>query len=212
MTEKRKKFITFVGGIGSGKTTATELIARNFSFTPIKEEFGENNFLPLFYEEMKKWAFHSQLFFLIKKLNQLLKIKNTLKKKSVVLDTSILQDLCFLETQKILGNITRKEHEIYYFIYNKIKRELPRPDLLIYLKTSPEHLKKLIFQRGRRYEIKIPISYLKALVRAQDKVIRKNKKSAKILTIDTSKMFFEKNRKDRGELLDMIKNSLKKAL
>src|SRR3990167_5124849 len=144
---KSGKFIAFMGGIGSGKTTAMKLTAKNLGFTPIKEKFSKNNFLPLFYKNMKKWAFHSQLFFSIEKLNQLLEIKELLKKTSVVLDTSIHQDFCFLDAQKKLGFLTENEYKIYRYIYEKAKKDLPRPNLLIYLKTHHGNLKTNIVKR-----------------------------------------------------------------
>ncbi len=200
-----------MGGVGSGKTTAMKLVAKGLGFMPVKEKFAQNNFLPLFYEDMKKWAFHSQLFFSIQKLNQLLEIKGLLKKTSVALDTSIHQDFCFLDAQKRLGFLTEDEYKIYRYIYEKAEKELPRPDLLVYLKTSHDNLQKNIAKRRRGYEKTIPAFYLKILSETQDLCVKKYKKNTPVLTIDMDKTDFKKNKKDKNQLLNSIKMALKKA-
>jgi len=197
-----------MGGVGSGKTTAMKLAAKNLGFKPVKEKFSENNFLPLFYKDMKKWAFHSQLFFSIEKLNQLLEIKELLQKTSAVLDTSIHQDFCFLDTQKKLGFLTEKEYKIYRYVYDKVKKRLPHPDLLVYLKTNHKNLKKNIIKRKRSYEKTIPAFYLKTLSETQDLCVKKYKKNTSVLTIDMDKLDFKNNKKDRKKLLNLIKKAL----
>lgn len=208
MYKKKHNFIAFVGGVGSGKTTAMKLLAKKFGFTPIKERFNENNFLPLFYKDMKKWAFHSQLFFSIQKINQLLEVSELLKKTSVVLDTSIHQDFCFLDTQKKLGFLTENEYKIYRYVYKKAEKELPRPDLLIYLKMSHGNLQKNITKRKRGYEKNIPALYIRTLSETQDLCVRKYKKDAPVLTIDVNKTDFKKNKKDREKFFKIIKKAL----
>ena len=209
MQDKNKNyFISFIGGIGSGKTTATELVAKKMDFFPVKERYQKNDFLPLFYNDMKKWALQSQLFFLSEKFNQIMKIKQIIKRKSVVLDVDINQDLCFAEAQKELGNINDKEYLLYHKIYKTMAPFLPKPDLIIYLKSDPVTLNDRIDSRGRNFEKKIPPSYSRFLLRAQDKWVRKNKDRFAIITVDSGKINFVNNVKDKEKFINLIKSHL----
>src|SRR3989344_8456563 len=102
----KKLYISVMGTLGSGKTTVAGLIARKFNFHLLEENFGDNAFLPRFYTDMKRWAFHSQTFFLMEKTNQMLETRTLLTKKSIVQDTPIQQDVfSYAKAQHILGNI-----------------------------------------------------------------------------------------------------------
>lgn len=208
--QKKRYFISFIGGIGAGKTTGAELISKSFGFTLVRERFPKNNFLPYFYKDMKTWAFHSQLFFLVEKLNQLIFIKNELKKNSVVQDVSVYQDVfMYMEVQRVLGNTTNKEYLINHSIYKKAAAFLPKPDLLIYLKWSPSTLISQIKNRGRAYEKNISLSYLNLLNGFLEKWVAKNSKKLRILTIDTQKLNFAKNHSHKKEFIKMVKSFLK---
>src|SRR3989338_7207087 len=207
---KRRYFISFIGGIGTGKTSGAEIIAKNLGFTLIKERFTQNNFLPYFYKDMKTWAFNSQLFFLVEKLNQLLFIKNKLRGNSIVQDVSICQDVfIYMEAQKILNNVSNEDYKIYHKIYKKAMKLLPHPDLLIYLKWPPEYLARQIKKRGRSYEKSIHFSYLKLLHKLLERWIAENSKDFLILTIDTQNLNFVKKYSHKKEFIGLIKKFLK---
>jgi len=201
-------FVSFMGGIAAGKTTAMKLAAQSMGFFPIREQFTKNDFLPLFYQNPKKWALASQLFYLSEKVSQLLKIKKMLKTKSVVLDVDINQDLCYLETQKALGNINRQEYAFYCDIYNKVQVFLPKPDLIVYLKSEARVLKTRIGQRGRVYESAIPQFYLRALLRAQEQWLKKNRRSVHLMVIDTQELNFADNTQDKEKFIAIITKEL----
>lgn len=205
---KKNYFISFIGGIGAGKTTAMALVAKKMGFAPVREQFKKNDFLPLFYKNPKKWALASQLFYLSEKISQLLEIKEILKTTSVVLDVDINQDLCYLETQKTLDNINRSERVFYYNIYQRVKPVLPKPDLIVYLKSDSAVLKKRIGERGRSYEKNIPQDYLQALVRAQEQWRKKNRRSFSLMTIDAQRLNFADRAEDRKKFVGAIKKRL----
>lgn len=208
---KKHYFISFIGGIGAGKTTAAKLIAKHLAFSFASEKFRENYFLPLFYKDMRRWAFHSQLFFLVVKINQLLHIKKVLEKKSVVQDFSIYQDVfAFIKAQQVLGNFTKKDYAICKRVYDAAEKVLPRPDLLVYLKWSSKDPMSQIKKRGRFYEKEISLSYLNLLQKLQKDWVAKNSKKFNILAIDTAKLNFAKNPRHKNEFIKLVKKHLKK--
>ena len=121
--------------MGSGKTTVARLLAKEFKFQLLEENFGENAFLPRFYQDMKRWAFHSQTFFLMEKINQMLATPKLLEKHSVVQDTPIQQDaFSYAKAQHVLGNIDDAEWKLYQKIYYSFEPYFPKPNLIVYLK------------------------------------------------------------------------------
>ena len=211
MPKRKNILITFIGGIGAGKTTATELLAKELGFKLVREQYGKNEFLPLFYKDMKRWALHNQLFFLSEKIIQMAEIKSVLKKTSVVLDVDIAQDFCYVEAQKDTGNISDSEYGLYKKIYKTVVPLLPKADLMIYLKSSPEVLKRRINRRGFSYERRVPIPYLRALVRAQDRWFVKNKKLLPIVTVNVEKLNFADNDRDKKKFVNLVTEEIKKA-
>ncbi|MFH1780949.1 MAG: deoxynucleoside kinase [Candidatus Nealsonbacteria bacterium] len=201
-------FISFIGGIGVGKTTAMKLVAKKLGFLPIREQFAKNDFLPLFYQNPKQWALASQLFYLSEKINQLLGIKEILKTTSVVLDVDINQDLCYLETQKALGNINRQEYAFYHHIYRKVEKVLPKPGLIVYLKSDAKVLKTRIGERGRAYESKISQYYLQVLIKTQEKWFKKNHRLVHLKIINTQGLNFADNTQDKEKFINLITKEL----
>lgn len=206
--KKKNNFVSFIGGIGSGKTTAMELIAGALGFKPIQEQYVKNPFLPLFYKNMKRWAMHSQLFFLSEKIVQLLEIKEILKKHSVVLDVDIHQDMIYLETKKERGIISENEHALFYKMYNSIEALLPTPDLIVYLKSDPRVLKKRIRGRGRSFEKNMTLAYLRSLVGAQERWLENNRGKLSIIVVDSEKLNFANHNPHKQEFIEHIRKLL----
>jgi deoxyadenosine/deoxycytidine kinase len=167
-----------MGTMGSGKTTVAKLLARDLKFHLIEENFGENAFLSRFYADMKRWAFHSQTFFLMEKTQQLLEVAHALslsKGPGIVQDTPIQQDaLSYAKAQHVLGNIDDAEWKLYQKIYKSFEPHFPVPDKIIYLETSVPELTRRIESRGRGYEQKIPLSYIELLDMLNQKWLREN--------------------------------------
>ncbi|KKU17086.1 MAG: Deoxynucleoside kinase [Parcubacteria group bacterium GW2011_GWC1_45_9] len=196
------------GVLGTGKTTAAKLISNQLGFFLVKEEFAENPFLRLFYENPKRWAFHSQLFFLQEKAKQLEKIKNLLNKKNIVQDCPLEQDYSsYAKTQKILGNMNREEFSLYEKIYCFLNGHLPQPDLIIQLDSNLPQLLKRISRRGRSFEKGISKKYLQTLAKLQNQWLAKYPKN-RILRINTDKLNLAENTKDRKVFVKIIKDRI----
>lgn len=197
-----------MGTMGSGKTTAAKLIARKFGFTLLEENFGENAFLPRFYRDMKRWAFHSQTFFLMEKITQMLETKKLLEKTSLVQDTPIVQDVfSYAKAQHVLGNIDDAEWKLYQKIYKSFEPYFPKPDLIVYLETSLPSIINRIERRGREYEQKIPMSYLELLDMLNHKWLNENNEIP-ILRIVTDGLNIVTNPEARRVMLETIEKRL----
>src|SRR3990172_2702213 len=166
--QEKNFYISISGVMGSGKTTVSRLIAKEFGFNLLEENFQENIYLPRYYEDPKSWAFHSQLFYLREKTAQLLKLKELLGYQNVVQDTPIYQDVfTYAKAQTVLGYMNESEHALYHKFFDLIREELPHPDLIIQLDASIPTIVERIKRRGRDFEKKIDMDYLELLSRLQ---------------------------------------------
>jgi len=203
------RYVSVMGTMGSGKTTVARLIARTFRFHIIEENFGENAFLRRFYQDMKRWAFHSQTFFLMEKITQMLDTVNLLKKVSVVQDTPIQQDaFSYAKAQHVLGNIDDAEWRLYLKIYKSFEPYFPTPDLIVYLETSLTILTDRIGKRARGYEQRIPASYLELLDMLNHRWLTENK-TIPVIIIETDGLNVVRSREARHVLLGKVKKILK---
>ena len=198
-----------MGTMGSGKTTAARILTKALKFELLEENFGENAFLPRFYSDMKRWAFHSQTFFLMEKITQMLETKTLLEKTSIIQDTPIQQDaFSYAKAQHVLGNIDDAEWKLYQKIYNAFAPQFPKPDLIVFLETSISEIEKRISSRGRGYEKKIPQSYLELLDMLNHKWMSEEK-SIPVLTIQTDGLNIVGSRKAQEQLVNLTRNRLK---
>ena len=197
-----------MGTMGSGKTTVAKLLAQELKFSLLEENFGENAFLPRFYQDMKRWAFHSQTFFLMEKITQMLETPKLLEGHNVVQDTPIQQDaFSYAKAQHVLGNIDDAEWKLYLKIYHSFEPYLPKPNLVIYLETSVPALADRIEKRGRGYEQKIPQSYLELLDMLNHKWLGENK-TIPVLMIETDGLNIVRSKIAQEKLLDQIRKKL----
>lgn len=194
--------------MGSGKTTAAKLLARDLKFKLLEENFGENAFLSRFYNDMKRWAFHSQTFFLMEKITQILETKQILDHFSVVQDTPIEEDVfSYAKAQHVLGYIDDAEWRLYQKIYKSFEPYFPKPDLIVYLNTTLPEISRRISSRGRGYEQKIPNSYLELLDMLNHKWLDDNK-TIPVVKICNDKMNIIRSVKDQKSLITEIKHKL----
>ncbi len=197
-----------MGTIGSGKTTVARIISREFRYRLLEENFGENAFLPRFYQDMKRWAFHSQAFFLMEKINQMLETPKLLEKFCVVQDTPITQDVfSYAKAQYVLGNIDEAEWKLYQKIYKSFEPYFAGIDLIIYLETPVNIIHDRISKRARGYEQKIPQSYLELLDMLNHKWLSENK-SLNILKIETDGLNIVRSRVAQKKMLGLIREKL----
>lgn len=198
-----------MGTMGSGKTTVAGLLAKELRLRPIEENFGENAFLPRFYQDMKRWAFHSQTFFLMEKITQMLETPQILVKHDVIQDTPIQQDaFSYAKAQHVLGYIDDAEWRLYLKIYRSFEPYFPVPDLIIYLETSVRELARRIESRGRGYEQKISQSYLELLDMLNHKWLSENK-ALPILTVETDGLNVVRSPNAQKVLIDLVRSELK---
>lgn len=209
----KHKYVSVAGTLGIGKSTFTKLIAKNFGFKPILENFADNPFLPKFYKNMRQWAFHSQTFFLLEKINKIENIKKLIKKNSIVQDVPIYEDVfSYAKAQHWLGNMNENEWNLYMKIYKTYISNLIKPDLIFYLKAPIGEIYTRIEKRNRSYETrsgkKKLLDYLGVLDKLNADWIGKVKREIKIVTINTDgKNYFN----DTGKKNTLIK-SLKRLL
>ncbi len=205
-------YISVMGTMGSGKTTVARLLAKELNDHLLEENFGENAFLPRFYQDMKRWAFHSQTFFLMEKINQMLETPKLLERQSVVQDTPIEQDaFSYAKAQHVLGNIDDVEWRLYLKIYHSFEPYFPKPDLIVYLETSVPELVRRISSRGRGYEQKIPQRYLELLDMLNHTWLSENK-TIPVLTIETDGLNIVRSQQAKQRLVTEVKQTLKLKL
>jgi hypothetical protein len=159
-----KKYLVLAGNIGAGKSTLVSLLADRLGYRPYYEPVAENPYLEDFYADMRRWAFHSQLYFLTHRLRSHRDLAND--PSSVVQDRSIYEDAeVFARNLYEQGNMGERDWETYRGLYRTLIGLLPAPDLVVYLRASVPTLKQRIAQRGRDFEASIPDEYLAGLNR-----------------------------------------------
>ena len=156
------RFIAIEGVIGAGKTTLAKGLANKFHAGIILEEFEENPFLAKFYTNPSQYAFHTQLYFLMSRYRQQRKINQMdLFHSRLISDYLFAKDRIFAEV-----NLSEDEFALYDKIYSLIEKEIPRPDVVVYLQAPPDLLYKRIKQRDRQYERNIEYDYIVKLCEA----------------------------------------------
>jgi len=154
-----KKFVAVAGNIGVGKSSLTEALCQNMEWEPFYEAVDENPYLADFYRDMQMWSFHSQIFFLSRRLRHHRQLVNF--PGSVVQDRSVYEDAeIFARNLHQQGNMTDRDYGVYRELYEVLVSFLPAPDLVVYLRASVETLLARIRQRGRDYEQDIDPAYL----------------------------------------------------
>lgn len=154
-----KHFVAVAGNIGVGKSSLVELLATRLGWQPFFEPVGDNPYLADFYRDMHAWAFHSQIFFLTRRLRAHRQLCN--HPTSAIQDRSVYEDAeVFAHNLYLQGYISERDYGTYRELYRVLTEFLPPPDLVVYLRASTETLQHRIALRGRDYEQQIPNEYL----------------------------------------------------
>jgi len=194
--------IAIAGNIGSGKTTLAGLLAKHYGWEAHYEDVDDNPYLNDFYEDMQRWSFNLQIYFLNTRFNQILQIKKS--GKTVVQDRTIYEDAyIFAPNLHSMGLMSTRDFENYFTLFNLISSLISPPDLIIYLRASIPTLVKQIQQRGRKYESSIRLDYLKKLNdRYESWGTAYN--LGKIITIDVDNHNFPENPEHLSVVIDKI--------
>jgi deoxyadenosine/deoxycytidine kinase len=198
--------IAIVGNIGAGKTTLAELLAKSYGWDPLFEAVDNNPYLEDFYNDMKRWSFNLQIYFLNSRYRQLMDIQAT--GRNVIQDRTIYEDaFIFAENLHDMGLMTTRDFENYRAIFDNMTAYIKPPDLLVYLKASVPTLVNNIQRRGREYEIGIRIDYLSKLNEKYQKWIG-GYDLGKLLVIDKDVIDFANNTEDMATVVQLIEREI----
>ncbi|MEP6748771.1 MAG: deoxynucleoside kinase [Bacteroidota bacterium] len=199
---KKPKHIAVAGNIGAGKTTLTELLSKHYKWIPQFEDVDHNPYLNDFYDDMPRWSFNLQIYFLNSRLTQLLDIHRGTE--TVIQDRTIFEDAnIFAPNLHEMGLMSKRDFDNYYKFFQTLKTMVQPPDMLIYLKGSVPTLVGQIQKRGREYEENIRLDYLKRLNDYYNKWIESYKEGA-LLIIDIDKNKFAENEEHMGEIIRKV--------
>lgn len=203
---KKPKHIAIAGNIGAGKTTLTELLSKHFKWVAQYEDVEHNPYLFDFYEDMPRWSFNLQIYFLHTRLEQLLEVHHG--NETVVQDRTIYEDAhIFAPNLHEMGLMSKRDFDNYFQFFQTLKSMVRPPDLLIYLKASVPTLVENIQKRGREYEENIRLDYLKRLNKYYNDWIDEYKEGP-LLVIDANKIRFAENPEHLGEIITRIESQL----
>ncbi len=198
-----KLIVGICGNIGAGKSTLIELLKMKAGYTPVYEVVEGNPYLSDFYEDMRKWAFHSQLFFLIKRFDFLKRVDShrgvTLEDRTITEDVEI-----FAKNLHEMGYISNRDWATYLELFKTFSDHLPQPRGFVYLKASVSTLVDHVKRRGREFENEISRDYLGRLNFLYEEWIENL--NSPTLTIDCNSLDFVLSSKDRSEVVKRIRN------
>ena len=193
--------IAIAGNIGSGKTTLTKMLAAHYGWTPKFESVDYNPYLADFYEDMERWSFNLQVYFLNKRFKDVVDISK--ENEVIIQDRTIYEDArIFAPNLHGMGLMSTTAFENYSDLFDLMMSLVNPPDLLIYLKSSIPNLVSQIQKRGREYEKSIRIDYITGLNERYDNWI--DKYPHKLLVLDVDRLKFENRPEDFQEITDKI--------
>jgi deoxyadenosine/deoxycytidine kinase len=199
-------FVVISGNIGVGKSTLVGLLAQRLGWTPFYEPNAENPYLADFYADMKRWSFHSQVFFLAQRVAQ---HKQLLERgEPVVLDRSVYEDAeIFARNLSLRGEMNERDWQTYESLYRTMSSLLRPPDLVVYLRASVPALMQRIARRGRDYESRVSQNYIESLNMLYDEWARTFIASP-VLTIETDALDVTTRIKDLHNVIEIIQARL----
>ena len=197
--------IAIAGNIGSGKTTLTKMLAAHYGWTPRFESVDYNPYLADFYEDMERWSFNLQIYFLNKRFKDVVEISKC--QDVIIQDRTIYEDArIFAPNLHGMGLMSSRDFENYSDLFDLMMSLVAKPDLLIYLRSSIPNLVAQIQKRGREYEKGIRIDYLTGLNERYENWIKEY--DGRLLVIDADNIKFGNKEEDFAKVTDMIDNEL----
>ncbi len=202
----KKIFVAVAGNIGSGKSSLTRMLSKQYGWKSFYESVDDNPYLADFYADMSRWSFNLQVYFLSKRFNDHKKIVDG--NESVIQDRSIYEDAeIFARNLHDIGKMDNRDYANYIELYKVMMQYLQPPDILIFLDARVDTLLKQIARRGRNYEQSIPRSYLEQLSLLYKEWIG-NYKSGHLLIIPSDEVDFVHERCDFNRMLLLIQGKL----
>ncbi|GGD02739.1 deoxynucleoside kinase [Pontibacillus salipaludis] len=204
-------FIAVEGPIGVGKTSLAQKLASQFEYTLLKEIVEENPFLGKFYDNIEEWSFQTEMFFLCNRFKQLEDIETYYlnQNKPVISDYHISKNLIFAER-----TLKEEQYNKYVQIYDILTKDMPRPNMIIYLHASLDKLLERIRMRGREVEQNIQASYLEQLLRDYDLFMEKFEREhpdIPVIRFNGDNLDFVKHQDDLDYMIQTIENHFKKG-
>jgi len=198
--------IAIAGNIGSGKTTLTTLLSKHFKWEPHYEDVDDNPYLNDFYDDMQRWSFNLQIYFLNSRFNQVAKIMKS--GKTIIQDRTIYEDAyIFAPNLHAMGLMTTRDFNNYQDLFKLMTEFIKPPDLLIYLRASVPSLVRQIEKRGRAYENSIRIDYLKRLNERYEAWISEYE-PGRMLVVDIDEINFADNAEHLGMIVNRVNAEL----
>ncbi len=199
------KYIAVAGNIGAGKSSLTTLLADNFNWEAFYESVDDNPYLSDFYEDMRRWSFNLQIYFLSSRFRHQKQMLGS--GKSLIQDRTIYEDVeIFAKNLHDMNLMSDRDFENYSALFHEMNSYLRPPDLLIYLRAQVPTLVQQIQQRGRNYENTIRIDYLERLNKLYEDWIDRYEHEK--LIIDTDNLDFVNNKEDFGKVLELVEQRL----
>jgi deoxyadenosine/deoxycytidine kinase len=198
--------IAVAGNIGSGKTTLTKLLSKHYNWIAEFGDIDDNPYLISFYEDMQRWSFNLQVFFLNARFRQVIELRK--RKKPVIQDRTIYEDAyIFAPNLHEMGLMATRDFNNYISLFHLVNSFIQPPDLLIYLRASTSTLVNQIQKRGRKYENSIRLDYLQSL-NDRYEIWANAYDQGKILIIDVDTCQFFENKEDFGKIIEQVNSEV----
>jgi len=200
--KNKLRHLAVSGNIGAGKTTLSSLLSEHYNWDVHFEDTSTNPYLSDFYNDMQRWSFNLQIYFLNSRYQQILNIRNG--DATVIQDRTIYEDAnIFAPNLHEIGLMDKRDFDNYYDLFKTMSAQVRSPDLLIYLRASIPTLVKHIDLRGRDYEGSISLDYLKRLNKKYEDWIEAYNEGP-LLVIPVDDMDFKNNPEDLGKIISMV--------